>query len=93
MENANYQGYEVPINYNENYDYLTKDKQKRILKTGKYKNVLLLDMKEFQVRLREVAKEEGKKHHSLAREFIISGIKRLEKRHKKEKFIDKQYSI
>jgi len=61
--------------------------------TGKYKDVILLKMKEYNERLRVVAKEEGKKHHTLAREFIVAGIKRLEKRHKKEKFIDKQYDI
>lgn len=97
-----YKGYDIPLGRNHEYlvakgiledkGIIVKKSNNRV-KTGKYRNKLLLDMKEYQERLRIVAKEEGEKHHTLAKQFIIAGIKRLEKKHKKEKFIEKKYSI
>jgi hypothetical protein len=62
-------------------------------KAGKYKEKILLNMKGFKDRLRVVAKEEGKPHHTLATDLIIAGIKSLERKHKKEKFIDSKYTL
>jgi phage protein D len=71
------------------------DKKLNIVKknTGKYDEKLLLNMRGFKDRLRKVAKVEGKAHHTLATDVIIAEILKLEKKHLKEKYIEKQYSI
>jgi len=62
-------------------------------KSGKYDEKLLLNMRGFKDRLRKVAKEEGKAHHTFATDIIIAEILRLEKKHKKQKYIEQQYTI
>ena len=91
-------GYKKPLTTN--YTHLINKSEAEVSnpksnkkENGKYKQYLLINMKDYGERLREVAKEEGKAHHTLAKEFIIAGIKRLEKHHKKEKFIENQYNI
>jgi len=72
---------------------VAKDPDKTEKKLGKYDEKLLLNMRGFKDRLRKVAKEEGKAHHTFATDIIIAEILRLEKKHKKQKYIEQQYTI
>jgi len=63
---------------------VNKTEKRSVESTDKYKEKLLLNLRGFKDRLRNVAKVEGKAYHTLATDIIIAEIKRLEKKHKEE---------
>jgi len=83
-------GYDKPDKFS-NYERLEREKleqqvitssPKRKL-TGKHKEKITLNLNGFKGLLREVAKQEGKRYHTLATDFIIAGVKKLEKKYNK----------
>jgi len=100
MESGNWEGGYTNRGENKIFEMLESRKNeksvpmKRKTSTGKYKNQVVLDLKDgFKERLKQVAREDGKAYHALARELIIRGVKRLELRNRKEKHTEKQYTL
>ena len=82
-----YGGYEVRPKAGLNYEIITAQNfisSKKLKLPIKYSDRITLTLNEHKELLKQVAKEEGKRYHTLATELIISGIKRLEKNHQKK---------
>jgi len=85
--NINELGYSKPItnNYQNLVEAEIKYNQEQKKKTkGRHKEKILLNLQGFKSRLRSVAKKEGKRHHTLAKDLIIEGVLRMEKKHRND---------
>jgi hypothetical protein len=101
MDNTNYGEYEIPMEYGQNYKYLTEQQAKVVIeekecvlistdrnqknKTRSYADKLTLTLPiGVKCRLKNIAKHQDRRYHTMATDIILNYLNRQERKIKKE---------